>query len=571
MIYSSSSLKGPFDKKWFNWLLNNISSLKEAEHSILFSKDFFIISKGMQLMTAEQLKRYIEVAGELMLHQLQNSEAAVGNRIRDSFFSPAWVQVLSDHQSFSQQHAKLYLTYLLLYFERLAKNINIENTDALGVCYSNYTFGTIGFQLGRNNPDDLFSVTQKMFESVYAILLEIQAQRELTGQTEAPLFRMQTKRLTGMLEHIENAIGLCVGFYSLKDMPNHTVLAYFNEARAQVLKDFRSPIVFEQLLRFIDETIVKVDDREYQHKMRHIANDWPSKKIPATKKIGITTSRQQHLDEYCRVFKKISGLDLDATFDLNDLLHVEKLFLLDDLTDNEIKYVVGDWVRIPHQAVNEILNEFISSASISDDYKVSVLLKLLDSGFYEDSSRYSLGRLNISQPIFDALVENLKLKMTSEYKTGFIRVLAMHMDRLPPTQQEKIEGWHQFYLAEYISAKSSGDNNLANSLDCFLSATSKRLISDHYYPNLLNGNHVTAPSMAGALAFVIRAIDHVDLMLIRNVGIAEILSSSSFFADRLERNPVVNEMYLAELLMEKADFMIKKSDPIIKAKSRGVM
>lgn len=571
MIYCSSSLKGPFDGTWFEWLLSNVKSLKEAEHSILFGKEFFCISKGMQLMTQEQLKRYIEVAGDLMNHQLQNSESVVGNRIRDSFFTPSWIQSLSSHQSFSELHAKTYLKCFLRYFEKLASYINTENTDVLGICYSNYAFGTIGFQLSRETPDDVFFVTQKMFDAVYAVLLEIQEQRELAGQTDIPLSRMQAKRLAGMLEHIENAIGLCVGLYSLKGISNDAISTYFNEARERMLKDSHSPLVFEQALSFIDANLSKVDDLEYQDEVRRIANNWPAKKLPTPEKKGTTISRQQHLDEYHRVFKKYSGLELDVTFELNDLLHLEKLFLLDDLTDNEIKYVVGDWRRIPHHAVNEILNEFINSNSVSDGYKVSSLIELIESGFYEKDSKYSLGRLNILQPVFDDLVDNLKLKMASECKAGFIKALAMHMDRLPPTQQEKLEGWHQFYHAEYITAKSSNDNNLANSLDCFLSATSKRLISDHYYPALLNGNQVTAKSMAGALAFVIRAIDDVDLRIIRRVGVAEILSSSSFFAERLRQYPAIHEMYLAELLMEKADFIIKKSDLVIKTKSRGAM
>ncbi|WP_323946940.1 hypothetical protein [Aeromonas hydrophila] len=567
MIYCSSSFKGPFDGKWFDWLMENISGLKDAEHTVLFNKDFLYIGKGIQTMTESQLLKYIEVAGRLMLHQLEHSATAVGNNIRDSFFTPSWVHCISSHQSYSQQHAQVYLSYLELYFKRLAKNINLEQTDVLGVCYSNYAFGMAGFQLYREKPDALLSVAKMMLDSIFDVLLTIQQQHG--ENAEASLSRMQDKRLKGLFEHIENALGLCLGLHNLKEVPSHSISKLLKDARERAIKDLTSPFVFEPMLHFIDDALNKLIDLEHQDKMCCIAKDWPPKKMPKSTPSKLTMSRQQHLDEYSNIFYEYSKLDLDAIFNLNDLLHLEKLFSLGDLTDCELKYVIGDWKLVPHKAVSEILNEFIVLNLVSDDYKVNTLIELIDSGFYENSMMFSLGRINISQSVFDMLVDNLKFNEASKNKVSFVKFLAMHMDRLPPTQQEKLERWHHLYLAVLISARSSEDNKLSNALDYFLSATSKRLISDHYYPTLLNGKHVSPSLIAGALAFVISSIDHVDLMMIRNVGIAETLLSSSFFSERLAQNVAVNEMYLAELLMERADLVRQNSEPTIKPNTRN--
>lgn len=571
MIYCSGSLKGPVDEKWFDWLMDSISNLKDSEQTTLFGQHLFSISKGIHLFTEGQLQRYIEVAGQLMLHQLENSKTTVGNRIRDSFFTPSFIQGLYNHQSFSKSHANTYLTYLALYFDKLTREISLTSLDVLGSCYSSYAFGTIGFHLSNENPEDLLHVIQKMLDSVYAAQLSIQNEREHGGEVDAPLSSMQDKRLKGMLEHISNALGLCLGLYKLKDTPSHSISICLKSMRERVINGYNSPLVFEPLLLFIDDEIDKTLDVEHQYSMHCVARDWPPKNFPARAESDLTISRQDHLDEYQKIFSAYSKLHREAALELNELLHLENLFLVKDLSDDDFKYLVEHWSLVPHKAVEEILSELLTLSSVSDHYKASVLHELIYSDYYENKGLLSLRRPDISPSVFYLLADTIPLDISPEQEADFFRFLAVQALNLPPMQLKKLEHWHQLYQPRYIGAMSYEKKSHLGSIERLLSSISTRLLSDHYYPMLLNGNKVEPSLIAGALAFVIESIDHVDLKMLRNIGVAEALSASPLFYQGLVKHPSVYEMYLAELLMEKADLVLQTSEPVVKPNARNLL
>lgn len=571
MIYCSSSLKGPVDEKWFDWLMDNISNLKEVEQTTLFGQYLFSISKGIHLLTEGQLQRYIEVAGQLMLHQLEHSKTTVGNRIRDSFFTPSFIQGLYSHQSFSQSHAKTYLAYLALYFDELAKEISLTGFDVLGSCYSSYAFGSIGFHLSNEHPEDLLHVIQKLLDSVYAALMSIHNEREHRGDVDAPLSRMQDKRLKGMLEHIDNALGLCLGLYKLKDTPSQSISICLKNMRERVIDGCNSPLVFEQLLLSIDTALSRLSDEAHQYRMHCVARDWPPKKLPEHKASGLKMSRQEHLNEYKKIFLAYSQLHRETALELNELLHLSNLLLVDDLTDDDFKYLVENWSLVPHKAVEEILSELLTLRSVSDHYKANLLHELIYSDYYENRGLLSLRRPNISPSIFYLLVDDLPLDISPEQEADFFRFLAAQMRNLPPMKLKKLEDWHQLYQPRYIGAMSYEKKSHLGSIERLLSSISTRLLSDHYYPMLLNGNKVEPSLIAGALAFVIESIDHVDLKMLRNIGVAEALSASPLFYQGLVKHPSVYEMYLAELLMEKADLVLQTSEPVVKPNARNLL